>query len=270
MRRKHKRKVKRAARLVSLAYTLRDQPAIRRAVLGSLRSKHTGDETAQFARIEALRHEITQADRPVEMVYYGVTRRTQGMSEDELRAGVKVEETTKTGVPRISAPPWKAQLLFRLVRECRPTKVLELGTGYGISGLYQLAAVELNGHGHFYTVDGSGENMAIASELFERLGSDRWTTFLGPLRETLPGVLERTGTVDMVFVDADHGYAGTMYNFETTYPYVSDGGIWVFDDVTWSPEMWQAWQEISRSEKAKNAVQVREIGICVKARPRVT
>jgi predicted O-methyltransferase YrrM len=220
---------------------------------------------AEFASLETLREEITQADRPVEMVYYGVTRRTQGMSEEEIRSGVKLQETTKTGVPRISAPPWKAQLLFRLIRESAPEKVLELGTGYGISGLYQIAALDLNGKGHFYTVDGSKDNMAIATELFQQLHSDRWATFLGPLREILPEALKETGTLDMVFVDADHGYAGTMYNFETTYPRVARGGVWVFDDVTWSADMWRAWQEICRSGKVKNAVKVRDVGICVKA-----
>ncbi len=263
--RKLERRVRRAVRILSLRYTLRDQPPIRRAVLRALRDRYTEEERARFAEIERLRDDIIAADRPVEMVYYGVGRRTQGMSEDELRAGVKVKETTKTGVPRISAKPWRAQLLFGLVRECRPEKVLELGTGYGISGLYQLAALELNGKGQFYTVDGSEANVAIATELFQRLHSDRWTTFVGPLREILPEALKQTGTLDVVFVDADHSYAGTMYNFETTYPHVSRGGIWVFDDVAWSDAMSRAWQEISSSGKVSDAVNVRELGICVKA-----
>lgn len=267
--RKARRKLKRAAaaRLLRLSvrYRLRGQPHIRRAVLRSLHGAYTEEEQAQLARIEELRDEIIREDRPVEMVYYGVGRRTQGMSQDDLRAGVKVEETTKTGVPRISAKPWRGRLLFLLVRECSPAKVLELGTGYGISGLYQLAALDLNGKGHFYTVDGSKDNMAIAAELFQRLGADRWTTFLGPLRDTLPRALAETGTVDMVFVDADHGYAATIYNFETTYPHLSRGGIWVFDDITWSEEMWRAWDEISRSPKVEAAVKVHTLGICVKA-----
>jgi hypothetical protein len=101
--------------------------------------------------------------------------------------------------------------------------------------------------------------------LFRRVDEDRWTTYLGPLREVLPEVLKQTGTVNMVLVDADHSYDVTMYNFDTTYPHVSRGGIWVFDDVTWSADMWRAWQEICRSGKGKNPLKVRDIGICVKA-----
>ncbi|MBI1923534.1 class I SAM-dependent methyltransferase [Candidatus Poribacteria bacterium] len=258
-------RLKKFTREQLVKFRLRREENVLRAVLRTFRNECDSEENVQFTLIENLREEMIRANRPVEMVYYGAGGPTKGLSDEEIRAGVKVSETTEVGIPRISSPSWKGQLLFRLIRECSPENVLELGTGYGISGLYQISALKLNGKGYFYTIDGSRENQAIASEMFLKLKSNCWSIIYGQLPEILTEVLEQVGTVDFVLIDADHSYKGTRRYFEMILPHLSKGGVLVFDDITWSRDMYRAWQEISNNSKVKSSTQVRKVGICIKA-----
>src|SRR5919201_4281833 len=82
--------------------------------------------------------------------------------------------TTVAGASRLlSLPLASARLLMRLVRELNPATAIELGTGLGVSASYQAAALDLNGSGRLYTVDGSPEFSRIAAREAAALGLSR-------------------------------------------------------------------------------------------------
>jgi len=48
----------------------------------------------------------------------------------------------------------------------------------------------------------------------------------------------------LVFIDGDHRKQSTISYYESILPYTHNDSILVFDDINWSAEMKEAWQNI--------------------------
>jgi predicted O-methyltransferase YrrM len=174
-------------------------------------------------------------------------------------------ETVGTVSPRASVWPTWGLFLMRLVRELRPRSCLEVGTGYGLSGCYQAAALALNGEGRIVTLEGASARARIADQGFAALGLGRVEAIVGPLHDTLPGAARRAAPVDYAFVDAGHGEAETLEHFRTLAPHLEGRAVVVFDDIRWSDGMRRAWAQISRHPAVTAAIDVHRMGVCVVA-----
>lgn len=159
------------------------------------------------------------------------------------------------------SPAW-CLLLMRLVREAAPRSCLEACTGFGISGSYQAAALELNGGGELTTLEGSDEWAASAREGFEELGLGRVTSRVGPIAETLRAEAERAQPLDFVFIDAEHQEQATVDHFEALVPFLAPGAILAFDDADW-PGVRAAHETIGRHERVSTSILVGRIGFTV-------
>ncbi|WP_394621594.1 O-methyltransferase [Lentzea sp. JNUCC 0626] len=90
-------------------------------------------------------------------------------------------------------------LLYGLVRACRPETVVEFGTSYGISTLYLAAAVRDNGRGHVYGTELSAVKLAAARANLEEAGLGGVATVLpGDARQSLAGL---EGPIGLVLLD---------------------------------------------------------------------
>ena len=123
-------------------------------------------------------------------------------------------------------PRTSAQFLKQIVLLKKPSKILEIGTGIGYSGLLMLGS----SNAHLYTMDISEKNLSTAKQNFEKYGYEkRVTTLLGDASEFLPLF---TGDADLIFLD---GPKGRYYEY---YPYLkkllNSGGALVCDNVLYS------------------------------------
>lgn len=167
-------------------------------------------------------------------------------------------------VPWMSVPPVLGRFLLRLVRELEPRSCLEVGTGLGLSGAYQGAALELNGVGRLISVDIAEAHAALAREGFDELGIERVEARVGEPESVLAAALADAAPVDYAFVDADHQEEPTLACFEAMLPHLSAGAVVVFDDVGFSiPEMARAWSAIAARQRVTVAVPVGRIGVAV-------
>jgi predicted O-methyltransferase YrrM len=165
------------------------------------------------------------------------------------------------------APVW-GRFLMRTVRELSPRSCLELGTGFGISGAYQAAALELNGAGTLTTVERDAGLAKVAGEGFSRLGlGGRVKVELGLELDFLRGALERMAPIDYAFLDADHTAEGTLAHFAILLPHLHEGAIVVLDDINWSDEMRRAWKSIAGNDRVAWTLKLRRVGIIVVERP---
>jgi predicted O-methyltransferase YrrM len=161
------------------------------------------------------------------------------------------------------APVW-GRFLMRTVRELSPRSCLELGTGFGISGAYQAAALELTGGGSLTTMERIEGLGAIAQEGFSRLGLDRRVDLrLGSIDDSLGGVLADAGQIDYALLDADHTENATVAQFATLLPHLSEGAIVIVDDINWTEEMRRAWKSIAGNEGVAAKLALRRVGIVV-------
>jgi predicted O-methyltransferase YrrM len=218
------------------------------------------EEREWIARVEERRAEIPFAmaatGSPIGLVPSDRPAGPGPAPDDATRLGQSWEACRWVGIP----PVW-GRFLTRLVRELAPGSCLELGTGAGLSGAYQAAALELNGNGRLVTIDFQ-EPARIAELGFAELGLDRRVELrFGLIEEVLPQLWEEIAPIDYAFLDAEHTEEATIRHFDAVLPHLADGAVVVLDDITATAEMRRAWRAVIGRERVSLALGLRRLGV---------
>ncbi len=170
-------------------------------------------------------------------------------------------QTFKPGA--VSEP--QAELLWRLVRDRRPGKVVETGVCNGLSSAVILAAMDLNGTGELISVDlpefsdpalntvsyWDGKGGAVIPAgcevgwLAPKQYRHRWRLLLGRADELLPEAL--SGGCDIFIHDSEHSYENQLFEFRAGWKALRSGGVLVATDINWS----DAFDEFCREARPK-------------------
>ena len=250
------------ARFATAAPRARRAPrggAIAAALAATARGRFDPVERVWLERIEERRRELTSRR---EEIRSGVA--PEGGDVPSWARGFAGSIPLWGATVMVSIPPVWGRLLFRLVRELRPARTVELGAAFGISALFQAAALELNGEGETVAIDAARDWAAVAEEGFAALGLERRTRMrVGLLEDVLAEVIEGGAPVDFAFVDAEHEGPATRRHFDALVPHLAPGAVVVFDDV-WTPrEMRDAWRAIRRHPAAKASLGLGRMGLVV-------
>lgn len=160
----------------------------------------------------------------------------------------KKTQLLRTIIKNSSIPKKYGILLYRTIQFFDLKDRLEIGTSVGISSLYIAQANKL---GQFTSLEGVQEKQAVAVEITNKLNLP--THFkLGNFDNILPHVLNDYEKLDFVFFDGNHTKEATINYFNLCLQKVHSNTVFVFDDIYWSKEMEEAWQEI----KSNNAISV--------------
>lgn len=145
-------------------------------------------------RIEALQQE-SRAQEPAVHGYFAERARKGDLSWDGLDADANRFMADKL----IALEPIKAEFAYLLCRSVRASRVVEVGTSYGVSTHYLAAAVRDNGGGTVIATEYEPAKAERARANFEAAGLSEFIDLReGDLRETLK-VIE--GPVDFVLMD---------------------------------------------------------------------
>jgi predicted O-methyltransferase YrrM len=87
---------------------------------------------------------------------------------------------------------------------------------------------------------------------------ERWEMHLGDAKVLLPQLLNAEKTIDIFFHDSDHSYEHMNFEFETSLPYIKQGGLILSDDVHKN----EAFSEIVNS-KGLTALQFNKGGCAI-------
>jgi predicted O-methyltransferase YrrM len=234
---------------------------VRRALVEAVARRPGRREQEYLRRIEALRHELTASDRVIERIDFGAGDGVP-LSQASYHDGVAVVHTIGEFCRGSCMGPVWSRVLFYLVREAAPVHALELGTALGLSAGYQGAALELNGHGRLVTIEGAGPLADIARDNLARLGISSVEVVTGRFREALPPVLEGLQPLDFAYLDGHHDGRATLDYFGAVLSALRSPAIVVLDDISISPGMREAWQEISRHPRVTLALDLQKLGIC--------
>jgi predicted O-methyltransferase YrrM len=151
-----------------------------------------------------------------------------------------------------SAGRGRALFWYVAARLLRPDAVVETGCFSGWDSAVILEALAQNGHGRLYSVDlplkpGQRDPRLPGGGLPPGLGPGflvppalraRWTLILGDVREELPPLLRRLGSIDLFFHDSDHRYTHMMWEYSTVWPHLAPGGLLVSDDISLHTALW--------------------------------
>jgi predicted O-methyltransferase YrrM len=127
---------------------------------------------------------------------------------------------------------FSGEALYLLVRAARPSVVVETGVLYGASSAHILAALDKNGGGELHSIDLGCPPEEPAHDFFvpQDLAS-RWTYIRGSVREELPPLLARLGTIDMFNHDSLHTYDNMTWEYERAVEHLRPGGVLSSHDV---------------------------------------
>lgn len=203
---------------------------------------------ADYARVEVQRAKMLADKRILSITDFG--------------AGSSNSSSNQRGIASIAGsavkPKKYGQLLYRMVRKYHPSSILELGTSLGITSSYMALG---NSQASMITLEGADEIAAVAKNNFRALGLKSIELVQGDFKQTLPGVLSRSPTLDFVFVDGNHRKEPTLDYFNQLLPKAGPESILIFDDIHWSREMEEAWALIKSHPSVKCAIDLFFIGI---------
>lgn len=236
--------------------------AIGEALRDTLSNTLTSDEQAALQRIEQRRRALLSSTREIPKLDFGAGSPKSKRSKEEMEKGV-ASTSRVADIAKASKPEFWAIFLFKLVRKLQPTSCVELGTCVGISAAYQAVAQQMNGQGKLVTLEGSPDTAKIARETLETMGLDNGSVVVGPFHETLDGVLKSSQPIDYFFNDGHHDHDAVLRYFNEAMPFLASDAIVVFDDISWSADMREAWEKIERDERVAAAIDLEEVGIAL-------
>ena len=184
---------------------------------------------------------------------------------EDFGAGSAVIKTSSRVVKNIAASSLKpekfSQLLFRIVNYYKPKTILELGTSFGITSAYLASG---NSDAKLHTCEGAKNIAAIAKQTFNDLSLTNINLIEGDFAKTFPHLLSQLQHIDLAFVDGNHRKAPTLDYFNQLLGVSHQSTILVFDDIHWSREMEEAWQQIQQHTAVTLTIDLFFIGIvCV-------
>jgi predicted O-methyltransferase YrrM len=234
----------------------------------------------EYTGIEQLRRQLLRDGTMLEIEDLGAGSALNGMRRRSV-----------SDLARHAAKPKKlGQLLFRIARYYQAASILELGTSLGISTAYLAAGAEsgkgsMGGKGatdaRVVTIEGAGAVAEMARKNFQWLGLQQPGSqqpeqqHPGPLKpglgkvelvkgnfdHILAPVLDRMGPIDLAFVDGNHRREPTLRYFEQIIARCSRQAVLIFDDIHWSTEMEEAWEQIKKDPRIYLTVDLFFIGL---------
>ena len=268
----------------------RAEPLINLALLLPRRPREFRDRVAGYADLglEGLwrsspAYETTRWQGVLRDIEEHLGRLTEILDEPALK---EVEEDTRRLLedirggdpfsPRWAADSRFARLGYLLCRLISPSVVLETGVAYGVSSVFILKALEVNGRGTLHSVD----LPPLRSE-YERFWGiavpealkDRWRLHRGSSARVLPRLLEEIRTIDLFVHDSLHTRGNMRREFDTVWPRLREGAALQADDVERngafselrqkSPALWRVVQDREESPLHGRAAPV-VFGIAIK------
>jgi predicted O-methyltransferase YrrM len=217
-------------------------------------------EQEAISLIEKRRSFLLKSVKEIAVVDYGAGSPSSNRTKEEMERGVQ-SKALVANITSASKSQFWATILFKMIRKLEPLSCVELGSCVGISASYQASALNINGKGNIVTLEGSPEIAKIAEETLESLGIKNTSVVTGSFQHTLRGVLEASKPIDFFFNDGHHDHDAVIRYFNEAMPYLSDGAVIVFDDISWSTGMRKAWTEIEEDERVTASIDLRTIGI---------
>jgi predicted O-methyltransferase YrrM len=201
-----------------------------------------------FEEIESIRAKLLLTTKSIAVKDLGAGSKTN------RKADRKINEIAKTALKS----PAKAQLLFRLAHYLKPVTILELGTSLGITTAYLAKALPSSS---ISTIEGAEEVAKVARINFDKLQLKNIQLIVDNFDDALQQELQKTGKAEFVFFDGNHRKEPTINYFEQCLTYAEENSVFIFDDIYWSAEMKEAWQEIKKNPRVSLSIDLFDLGL---------
>jgi len=199
-------------------------------------------------KVEMIRKKLNSDKRYISVTDFGTGSEVR---ENKL---VKVSEIAK----KSSVPKRYCKLLAGLSEEFGRPSIIEFGTSFGISTMYLAAA---NKETTVYTMEGCPVISEIARDNFKEAGLNNIKLFSGSFEQLLPEIENTKIKPGLVFIDGNHRKQPTIEYFNWIADLSDENTVIVLDDIYYSPEMGEAWNEIKQNKRVSTTIDIFRMGI---------
>lgn len=198
----------------------------------------------------------------LDQTYRQLLENRQRLRVQDFGAGSRHFKTATRKVSSIAwhgiSSPKKYRLLFRLVNYFDSERIVELGTSLGLSAMSMALA---NSKAMVYSLEGDPALVAFARKLHQDKGLKNIEVMEGRFEEQLPALLQKLDKIDLAFIDGNHRKDATLNYFNLLLDHIHPQSVLVFDDIYWSEEMQEAWQQIKSHPKVKLSIDLFHFGL---------
>ncbi len=200
--------------------------------------------------IELLRKKFLSDNRIFDIKDYGA-----GSGNENFRISRKC---IKDIVIRSSMKPRLCRLIGKLASNAKAKVILELGTSLGFSTMYLSAYCP---NSSIYTIEGSEALYLLACDNFKKLNFNNIIAINDTFENVLDNLLQKIKQIDFILFDGNHRKIQTLNYFQKCLPYANEHSVFVFDDIYWSKEMSEAWNEIIKYTDVTISIDLFFVGI---------
>ncbi|WP_308444061.1 O-methyltransferase [Gillisia lutea] len=149
----------------------------------------------------------------------------------------------------------RAVLLNKITSYFNFQTALELGTSVGISSV----AIAANNPVQLISLEGCPETARTAKEGFKQFDLSNIRLKVGEFESNIDAIikeksLSQNNTFDLIYFDGNHQKEPTLHYFNKLLPLAHNDSVFIFDDIHWSKEMEEAWEEIKLNPKVKVSI----------------
>ncbi|RYG01501.1 MAG: class I SAM-dependent methyltransferase [Chitinophagaceae bacterium] len=213
----------------------------------------------EYALIENQRSKLLKDHSDISVVDFGAgpSGNTSAAYQKTDSGKIYTRKTSEIARKALKSKKF-GQLLFRVVRYYQPALNVELGTSLGITSCYIAAA---NKKGYLHSFEGAETVARKAKENFGETGISNISLITGNIDQTLLPALAEIGKADFVFMDGNHRFEPTTRYFNEMLPYLHEYSIVILDDIHWSKEMEDAWEQCRKHESVTLSIDLFYIGL---------
>jgi predicted O-methyltransferase YrrM len=202
------------------------------------------------AAIEKIRYDLFTSGREIEVTDFSSGR---GRRKFALEFGVVGDFAKKSSIRKRDG-----ELLYLLVQRFKPSTIVELGTGFGISSIYLARA---HPHATVHTLEGCTIKSEIAADQYRKAGVGNTVQYTGRFDKLMPLLKNDVRRADFIFIDGDHTHRATTGNFKELLAISHPNTVFVFHDIHWSGGMEKAWEEICGHPEVTVSIDLFTLGL---------
>jgi len=182
----------------------------------------------EYSKLDQYRSELLRNKNHINVTDFGAGSRVFKSNKRKISAIVKTAGITTK----------RAKLLTRLTSYFDFYNTLELGTSLGIA----TSAIAFgNSKTKTTTLEGCPETSAIAQQQFKKHQLNNIKAITTDFSDYLTN---NTIVYDFVYFDGNHQKKATLEYFISLVQFAKNDSVFIFDDIHWSAEMQEAWEEI--------------------------
>ena len=149
-------------------------------------------------------------------------------------------------------------LLSNLAAEFGNQLIVEFGTSFGINTMYMASACP---DAIVYAMENCTSTAEIAKQNFNEAELNNIKIFTGSFDEILPDITNSGINPGMVFINGNHRRELVVNYFNRIAKISDNKTVIIIDNIYYSREMKEAWNEIKQNEKVSLTVDIFKLGI---------